>query len=396
MIERSESLLLKCNLFMLKKQITHFYIFILIVLMIVTMQPIPLLADTAIIDADDLLVRSGPGTSYEPIGHVEIGEQYTIVDSDSPWLKINYNEASGWVHEDYVVLSDESVTDASDDDLIKNDEDKDDSNSHDDKSEDSNLTIKKVFPYDTRTSLQAIHIREEASITSDILDVLTKNTSVTVLDEKDEWYEVEVNGDMGFIKKQVLDLTVNTPVGQSPLLDKTIVIDPGHGGVDVGAISLNDEYESHFAMQTGRALERHLSRQGAHVVFTRDDDYYYSLTSRATLSNYVKADMFLSLHYNSEPAYPTANGINTYYREPHFEELAENVHATILKETGANDRGVATGNYSVLRSNRRPGLLLELGFLSNAKEEQNIKTARYHEKLAKGITSGVIDYFENR
>ncbi|MGM0523659.1 MAG: N-acetylmuramoyl-L-alanine amidase [Bacillota bacterium] len=357
------------------------YILLAIGLTALLFNPLTIIAEVATINADDLLVRGGPGTAYEPIGHVNTGDAFTIEATESPWLQITYNNTTGWVHEDYVTISSESPGDESDEEL---------------ETETSTDIPTQTFPYETRISMPVVHVRQDTSLTSEIILKLNKNDHVTITSEQGDWYQVELDDATGYIKKQVLDLTLTTPVGQSPLLNKTIVIDPGHGGIDVGAISLNDEYESQFAMQTGRVLERYLARQGANVVFTRDDDYYYSLTSRATLSNYLQADMFLSLHYNSEPASPSANGINTYYREPGFEVLAETVHTSLLAETSANDRGVASGNYSVLRNNRRPGLLLELGFLSNRTEEQNIKQASYHEKLAKGITDGVINYFETR
>lgn len=357
------------------------YILLAIGFTALLVNPLTIIAQVATIDADDLLVRGGPGTSYEPIGHVNTGDVFTIEATESPWLQITFNNTTGWVHEDYVTISTEPLLDQSEDEV---------------ESETPADPPTQSYPYETRISLPVVHVRQDTSLTSEIILKLTKNDHVTITSEQGEWYQVELDDTTGYIKKQVVDLTLTKPVGQSPLLNKTIVIDPGHGGIDVGAISLHDEYESQFAMQTGRVLERYLARQGANVVFTRDDDYYYSLTSRATLSNYLQADMFLSLHYNSEPAYPSANGINTYYREPGFEALAETVHTSLLAETSANDRGVASGNYSVLRNNRRPGLLLELGFLSNQAEERNIKQASYHEKLAKGITDGVINYFETR
>lgn len=350
--------------------------------------PIHTHAQTIRIETDDLLVRSGPGTQYEPIGHVNTGDTFQIEKSDSPWVQISYNDSTGWVHEDYITQVDSNI--------VATEEDENVFDTNKDVIKDSMTDITQRFPEQRRTSLDSIHLRESASISSDIVAHLKKNTLITVLNEEGDWYAVETADTSGYIKKNILDLVLTTPIGQSVLLDKTIVIDPGHGGIDVGAISINNDYESHLTMQTGRVLERILSRHGAHVVFTRDDDYYYSLSSRTTLSNYVKADMFLSLHYNSEPSYPTANGINTYYREPGFKVLAETVHQAILDESGANDRGIESGNYSVLRNNRRPGLLLELGFLSNPTEEQKLRNVGYHEQLAKGITNGIYHYFENR
>jgi len=359
------------------KTILFFIVFILF---------IPLIThatDTIEINADDLRVRSGPGTSFDPIGHVNTGDVFDQLDTEDGWIQINYRASTGWVHQDFVQL------------VADNEPERDqEPRAEADAIKETATTDSRSFPHLTTVALDMIHLRASPDITSDLVEKLEKKTTVTILGQTDTgWYQVETDDTIGYVKQSILDLKQSEPIGASPLLGKTIVIDPGHGGIDVGAISIDDEYESIHTLITANHLKDKLEARGAVVILTRDDDFYYPLTPRATLSNYLKADLFLSLHYNSEPSYPTANGIDTYYRNNSRLDLANDVHQAILTETGASDRGVASGNYSVLRNNRRPGLLLELGFLSNSPEEQLILQRSYQDKLATGISNGVESYF---
>ncbi|PXW91577.1 N-acetylmuramoyl-L-alanine amidase [Streptohalobacillus salinus] len=356
---------------------------VILIVFILFMSPLVLTADSIKINADDLRVRSGPGTNFDPIGHVNTGDTFEQLDLEDGWIQINYQGSTGWVHQDFVL----SVSD----DGANPDEE---TSSTDDTVIETSKSDSVSFPYETTVELAVIHLRAEPDVFSERIAKLKKKTNVTVIDQVDgEWYHVETDEEVGYVKQAILDLKQTEPIGVSPFVGKTIVIDPGHGGIDVGAISLDDEYESIHTLITANHLKNKLEARGATIRMTRDDDFYYPLTPRATLSNYLKADLFLSLHYNSEPSYPTANGIDTYYRNASRIELANDVHQAILTETGANDRGVASGNYSVLRNNRRPGLLLELGFLSNTQEERLILQRSYQDKLAEGISNGVEKYF---
>lgn len=363
----------------------YLYTLILITTLLIVL-PAQISANQIEIEADELLVRSGPGTAYEPIGHVNSGDVFEALGTDGEWVNLTFQNESGWVHQDYVRAFDGETTDTepSDEGDTTNEGSDDEITSED--------TL--IFPMQQTINQMTLHLREEPRLGSTILTHLKKNDNITLLALEEGWYHVETDDDVGYLKANVLDTAQNMQQGQSPLLNKTIVIDPGHGGVDVGAISIDNQYESYFTMITSYVLKHRLEQLGAIVHLTRNDDYFYGLTPRATLSNFVEADVFLSIHYNSEPSFPTANGINTFYRRSTYRELADTVHDAIIEHSGANDRGVESGNYSVLRNNLRPGLLLELGFLSNAEEEEKISEFSYHETLVRGIINGLEIYFD--
>lgn len=333
------------------------------------------------IDVDELRVRTGPSTAHELIGHVNQGEQYTFLDETDEWIAINYNGGTGWVSRDYVTINDDqTVTIPSNSDTTS-----DDTNNQNNISSTSDFKI----PVDK------LHLREAATTESEILSILTKGDSVVVIEQSNDWVKVNFQDTEGYIPSWILNEQIKINLNQTPLRNKVIVIDPGHGGYDVGAISVHNNYEKNFALNTAKHLQDQLELLGAKVHLTRSDDYYYALTPRAILANYHGADVFLSIHYNSEPQYPSANGINTYYRKSADLALAEFVHQGILETTKANDRGVLTGDYLVLRNSKRPSLLLELGFLSNESEEMLIQSPGYQDDISRGIIIGLENYFYN-
>ncbi|SEO34536.1 N-acetylmuramoyl-L-alanine amidase [Amphibacillus marinus] len=353
-------------------------------------------ADSIQIETDQLLVRSGPGTEYEVIGHVDQGEQYERADEDGDWIAIAFNNETGWVHSQYTsIIGNESNSHEGTDPENAQGELEDESEGE---GEGDQPNTGNTYPFNQIVKVDVVNIREEPTVQSAIIGELRKRQTVSIIASIDEnWVEIETDDLTGFMPASIVGLNaVDNNSSMRSLSNKRIVIDPGHGGVDVGAISQSEHYESEYTLYTAQILANQLERLGASVQLTRDDDFYYALTPRSVFANYYDADVFLSLHYNSEPQYPTANGINTFYRDDRDQALADIVHAAILEETGANDRGVASGNYLVLRHARRPGLLLELGFLSNAEEELQIQSFAYQNEISRGIISGLQQYFSNQ
>lgn len=179
----------------------------------------------------------------------------------------------------------------------------------------------------------------------------------------------------------------------SSLAGKVIVLDPGHGGRDVGAIGVSGQVESEYTLQTVQILKAVLEQHGAKVLLTREADYYVPLTSRSSLSNLENADVFISVHYNSTPEHPSASGIGTYYYHDRDLHLANYVQKGLMETTNLQDRGVHQGNLQVLRISHSPGLLLELGFISNQKEEETIQSQIFLKEASRGIVKGLYHYF---
>ena len=178
------------------------------------------------------------------------------------------------------------------------------------------------------------------------------------------------------------------------LAGKVIVLDPGHGGTDPGALG-DDNKEKDLTLSTAKKLKAKLEAAGAKVLMTRTGDTYPSLSERVAFSKKNKADVFISIHYNAGSS--SANGIDTFYWTTHEneKELATHVQKEVIESTGLRSRGVKTGNFHVIRENNTQAILIELGFISNPDEEKIIETSSFQNKAATGIVNGLEAYFES-
>lgn len=176
------------------------------------------------------------------------------------------------------------------------------------------------------------------------------------------------------------------------LSEATIMIDPGHGGEDSGAISINDSFEKDATLDTAMALKAALEDQGATVMLTRPDDRFIELDDRVTASNLNQVDAFISLHFDGSED-TTWSGTSSYYYHESDELLAQSVNDQI-SALPLENIGILFGNYHVLRENTRPSILLELGYMSNQYDLQYIFNDDYHQNIAKAITQGLINYFD--
>ena len=177
----------------------------------------------------------------------------------------------------------------------------------------------------------------------------------------------------------------------------TIVIDPGHGGSDLGRHDTQLE-EKALNLKTALMVRNELARRGYKVVMTRGRDVAVPLEQRAALANRVRADLFVSIHYNAAPQ-PTAEGIEVFYyakaeskRRAASKKLATMALDKLIRATGAVSRGVKDGNYCVIRQTEMPAILIEGGFMTHQKESQKITELAYQKKIALAIAEAIDIY----
>jgi N-acetylmuramoyl-L-alanine amidase len=177
-----------------------------------------------------------------------------------------------------------------------------------------------------------------------------------------------------------------------------IVIDPGHGGKDVGTQSISKPryQEKSFNLITAQFVKQYLQQLGYRVFLTRETDRFVSLEKRAKLANEKKPTLFVSIHYNSAPS-AEAQGIEVFFyhsnekkeRTLKSKRLAHAILKNVLTKTKAKSRGVKHGNYAVIRETDMPAVLIEGGFLTNESELQKLKDPLYLKHLAWGIVCGI-------
>lgn len=199
-----------------------------------------------------------------------------------------------------------------------------------------------------------------------------------------------------------LVFTVKSPQQQTVVVAQTkndfhgrvIVLDPGHGGYDPGAMR-NNVMEKNITMSIAKLIARNLKAQGATVIMTRTDDKFVSLEDRVVISNNKKPDIFVSVHINSSEN-ASAHGIETHYFKDDSLELAKSIHKSMATEIEETDRGILKSRFYVIRHTNQPSVLLELGFISNDDERNLLLLPQQQEKFAKAIVDGISNYFENK
>lgn len=190
---------------------------------------------------------------------------------------------------------------------------------------------------------------------------------------------------------------------EEPMLkNKTIYIDPGHGGRDPGAF-YKDIKESDINLQISKYLKEELENNGAQVYLTRIGDYDLSennarnhkkndLTARARLINESNCDMYISIHLNSDPS-PTWNGIQIFYTDNN--ENNKKIAKTIKEQLKLKRKTKELKNMYLFEKISQPGILIEAGFISNPNDRYKLKQSEYQQELSKNITEGIIKYFKN-
>ncbi len=404
---------------------------------------------SAIANTNNISVRSGPGTSFQIIGHLNKKQKVEILTKNEDWYEISFSNQAAWVNSQFV--------DTNGNDQVK-------------KNTDATANAKGIVGMVTANGL---HIRKNASLNSNIVGTVNKDQSFPILAEIDNWTKIEYspgkfgwiaswyldkdtphrttagqavqestitiledgtnirnrpdlqsdvvdhanngdhfpiakiendwyqiklkNGTSGYIAGWMVSINgsaprIERPGIQSYLNDKTIVIDPGHGGQDNGTTGSGGTFEKNLTYRTANLVFAKLKAAGANVLLTRNGDNYISLTSRVNFASSRQADAFVSLHYDSSLDWNT-RGMTGYYYHSDQKQLADSLYSSVLNQTGLNGRGVRVGDYHVIRENSQRAALLELGYLSNPEEEMKLNSGQFQESAATGIFLGLARYF---
>jgi N-acetylmuramoyl-L-alanine amidase len=189
----------------------------------------------------------------------------------------------------------------------------------------------------------------------------------------------------------------------SGLKGKTVLVDPGHGGSDPGAVGANGTKEKDFTLQLGLKLRDALVKEGAKVVMTRTGDvdvHSRNATARDELQARVdvgikaKADIFISVHSNASVK-REQGGLSTYYYAKTGNDalLAQNVQNSLTKGFALDNKGVRQADFYVTKRSPMPAILLEIAFISNPAEEKLLNSNWFQNKVVTCIMQGLADYF---
>ena len=223
---------------------------------------------------------------------------------------------------------------------------------------------------------------------------------------------------MWFLGLGILIFLIQLPIQQAnktweswslPLAGKTIVIDPGHGGPDGGAVGRDQTQEKDIALDVAKKLRSYLEQAGGLIYLTREEDTDLAdpdtsglsrrksedIRNRLDFIHDKQADLFVTIHLNAIPS-PRWRGAQTFYY-PEFDEsrhLAKMIQAELVRNLENTDReALAINGIYLLKYAEIPGALVEIGFLSNEEERELLKQDEYQEQVAGSIYLGILRYF---
>lgn len=174
---------------------------------------------------------------------------------------------------------------------------------------------------------------------------------------------------------------------------KTIVVDAGHGGSDVGA-TREGIYEKDLALDISKRLAALLTNKGYNVEMTRTTDVFVGLKERVIFTSCKNADLFVSVHVNSSVS-PEGYGLETHYYTPGSYDFAQAVHKQLASAINSKDRGLFKSKFYVINNDIAPSILVETGFISNPEERESLMTEARKQKTAEAIAAGIIKYIKN-
>lgn len=205
----------------------------------------------------------------------------------------------------------------------------------------------------------------------------------------------------------ILILTISTVYSKTlPLLGKTIYIDPGHGGKDPGAM-YKDIKESDLNLLYSKVIGKKLEESGATVYYTRDDDYDLSISNkrrkksdlynRVSIINNSKVDLYLSIHMNSEST-GIFYGPQIFYNNINKNNkiIAKILEKHLKKEKLSNRKSSLIKDAYMYNNIKIPGVLIEVGFLSNSSDRYKLVNEEYSNRFSITIVNSIIEYFNNK
>jgi N-acetylmuramoyl-L-alanine amidase len=175
-----------------------------------------------------------------------------------------------------------------------------------------------------------------------------------------------------------------------------VIIDPGHGGSDPGAVGIGNLHEADVVLEIAQEVASILEQQGVQVIMTRTSDVDVELEPRVVIAEQANASLFVSIHANAiDMSRPEVNGTSTYYFSS-GEGLAQTVQNAIVQALGMKDRGIHSARFYVLRKTSMPAILVETAFVTGAEDARKLADSSWRSQMAMAIANGVLQYLQGR
>lgn len=262
----------------------------------------------------------------------------------------------------------------------------------------TSLTRKSVNQTFVKATNHDINLYQDADLNSDVLELVPPGEIFNYQGVKDDFYLVTSNkGNTGYISKnEASKFTKKMYQPIHTLKNAIIVLNPGHGGQDSGASSIDEQYfEKDMTLAMAKVVKKTLEKAGAKVYLTHNSSNKYIYLDDVTKFSMDKnADVFLSIHFDAADVDNQYSGVKTYYYYNKYQNLAQSISHQ-FDNLPLNNLGIEQGNFEVIRETTQPSLLLELGYLNNEKDLAYITSNDYREKIANDIVKGLENFFNN-
>lgn len=245
-----------------------------------------------------------------------------------------------------------------------------------------------------KVTVNGLSVRSGPSASHTMIEQLSRGKLVTVTSINEYWAQISYDGKTGYTHKTYLKLLNQTG---SPVKDRIIVIDAGHGGTDPGA-NRNGVTEKSIVLKVAKIVQRKLEADGATVIMTRETDVFPSLADRVEIAKQKYGEVFVSIHVNAISD-STVRGTETFYNTTYNDnglesfDLATKIHRNIIQDANMYDRRVKEASFYVNRMMDIPSVLVELGFISNPGDFAKLTDSSYIEKYANAIYKGTVSYY---
>ena len=352
------------------------------------------------VTADAGVARTGPSTDYSRLTPLPQGTRASVTGKEGDWLRLDYG---AWIKADETQTISSNTPPRS---LIRS------------------ITSRKlptateiIFPLQVPVPVK-IH-QEDQKITLTLYNTTAQTDTIRLDDnpliKRLDWqqvnpteiaytfhlktaqqsgYDLRYEGtSLVFSLRHPPKLSSNSSL---PLQGINILLDPGHGGSELGAKGPTGYPEKEMNLIISKLLEKDLQKLGATVYLTREKDLDLSLKDRMTAINNIKPDLAISIHYNALPDAGDAEntqGIGTFWYHPQAHNFAVSLHNYLVTELNRPDYGVFWNNLALTRPHTAPSILLELGFAINPWEFEWITNPQEQKRLSKAIAEGIVNYF---
>ncbi|MDD2233559.1 MAG: N-acetylmuramoyl-L-alanine amidase [Desulfitobacteriaceae bacterium] len=340
-----------------------------------------------------LNLRETPSLTGKILLTIPNGTTINFIDQQNDWLKTTYQATTGWVADNYVIPSYPDSVDLSINGTVyilggtgtissntqKIIEGKT-STKYPDNQRDFPPLPPKIKHTDSPSRGEDIIIDVPADGTENQADTIAYDPATEIL--IDPYQGIPANA----------------------LLGKSILLDPGHGGKDPGAIGQTGSYEKINNLAIALVLREILTKAGAEVILTREKDISpainYSVTAdlqaRVDLAAEYNPDLFISIH-NNAALNSELKGTSVYYslansQYSESQKLADKILSSVIKIVGTSDLGVRTANFYVIANTSMPAVLIEAAFISNPYEEARLQNDTFRKNLAAAIFHGIYNY----